>query len=120
MTTVRALGLLIGITLVIGMLGACTAATSSEAPVETSEVNLPPSYRFEPAHISVSAGTPVTWTNNDNFTHSVEFLDGGLPTEPLVFEPGGSVTFTFDEPGVYHYQCSFHPGDMQGSITVTP
>ena len=86
----------------------------------TSVVDLPPSYRFAPEAISVPAGTTVTWTNNDNFTHSVQFLDGGLPTEPLQMQPGASTTFTFDAPGTYRYQCHLHPQDMRGTVTVTP
>jgi plastocyanin len=28
------------------------------------------------------------------------------------------VTFTFDHAGTFHYQCHFHPQNMQGSVTV--
>ena len=103
-------------------LAACSAggsgATSNAIPVATTGVDLPPSYRFVPAAISVTAGSTVTWTNHDNFTHSVAFLDGGLPTEPLVMKPGQTATFTFPAPGTYHYQCSFHPQNMQGTVVV--
>jgi plastocyanin len=61
----------------------------------------------------------VTWTNDDNFTHSVQFKDGGLPTDPLVMQPGDHQAFTFTTPGTYHYQCSFHPQNMQGTVVVT-
>jgi plastocyanin len=93
-----------------------TAAT----PVATSVVDLPPSYRFAPEAIAVPAGTTVTWTNHDNFTHSVQFLDGGLPTEPLLMQPGASATFDFAAPGTYSYQCHLHPQNMRGTVTVTP
>jgi plastocyanin len=107
-------------------LGACSPAGAGDGPdagsgpVATSVVDLPPSYRFAPEAISVPAGTTVTWTNNDNFTHSVQFLDGGLPTEPLQMQPGASTTFTFGTPGTYAYQCHLHPQDMRGTVTVTP
>jgi plastocyanin len=91
-----------------------------EAIVETSTVDLPPSYRFAPEAIAVAAGTTVTWTNSDHFTHSVQFLDGGLPLEPLLMQPGASTTFTFAAPGTYAYQCHLHPQDMRGTVTVTP
>jgi plastocyanin len=67
----------------------------------------------------VKAGTTVTWTNHDHFTHSVQFLDGGLPTAPLVMEPGQSATFTFAGAGTFSYQCHFHPQNMKGTVTVT-
>jgi plastocyanin len=83
-------------------------------------VRLPPSYKFEPAAIRVAAGATVTWTNADNFTHSVQFQDGGLPADPLMMEPGEQATFTFDTPGTYAYRCSLHPQNMRGTVTVTP
>jgi plastocyanin len=73
-----------------------------------------------PADITVAAGTTVSWTNNDHFTHSVQFLDGGLPTQPLLMDPGKGVTFTFPNAGTFHYQCSLHPQNMKGSVVVTP
>ncbi len=104
-------------------LAACASGASGAAnasPVATTTVDLPPSYRFVPAAITVAAGTTVTWTNDDHFTHSVQLLDGGLPGEPNVMEPGSSTSFTFATPGTYHYQCHLHPKDMQGSVLVTP
>jgi plastocyanin len=100
----------------------CSAGTGAPAgsPVATTTVDLPPSYRFAPADIVVNAGSTVTWTNHDNFSHSVAFLDGGLPTQPLVMKPGQTATFSFATPGTYHYQCSFHPQNMKGSVVVAP
>ena len=122
----RFVGLLIAMG-VAAALAACSGSgsagaggTTGDAAVETSVVDLPPSYRFAPEAISVAAGTTVTWTNHDNFTHSVQFLDGGLPTEPLQMQPGVSTAFTFDTPGTYRYQCHLHPQDMRGTVTVTP
>jgi plastocyanin len=36
------------------------------------------------------------------------------------FNKGGSYKTTLTKPGVYHYFCTFHPGSMTGTITVTP
>lgn len=99
---------------------AAPGGSAGTAPVETSVVDLPPSYRFAPEAISVVAGTTVTWTNHDNFTHSVQLLDGGLPSEPLLMQPGAETTFSFETPGTYRYQCHLHPQDMGGTVTVTP
>jgi plastocyanin len=103
-------------------LAACgTSSSSPAAPVRATTVDMPKSYRFAPTDIVVSAGDTVTWTNSDNFSHSVQFLDGGLPADPMVIAVGGApVTFTFTQPGLVHYQCSFHPNDMQGTVTVEP
>jgi plastocyanin len=105
----------------VGLLGGCAGgATRAPAgsPVATTTVDLPPSYKFVPTAIVVGTGATVTWTNNDHFTHSVQFLDGGLPTTPLLMDPGASATFVFDRPGVYRYQCHLHPQNMQGTVTV--
>ena len=93
---------------------ACQTAAPS-APVATNQVDLPRSYKFAPEDIVVPAGTTVTWTNNDNFTHSVRMLDGG---GVQLMKPGESVTNVFTGPGLYRYDCSLHPKDMQGSVLV--
>jgi plastocyanin len=101
-------------------LAACGSSSSSPAaPVATTSVDMPRSYRFAPVDIVVDVGATVTWTNSDNFTHSVQFKDGGLPDDPMVVQPGGApVTFTFTKAGTFHYQCSFHPTNMRGTVTV--
>jgi plastocyanin len=99
------------------LLGACTAGGADASPVATGEVNLPPSYRFEPAAITVPDGTTVTWTNNDRFTHNVRLLDDG--GDVLALPPGESVSFTFTGVGEHRYDCSFHPNDMSGVVVVT-
>jgi len=118
---VRGLALTAAAAVLVGILAGCAqVGASPPAPVATSAVDLPPSYRFAPADISVGARTTVTWTNNDHFSHSVQFMDGDLPSEPLAMEPGQSVTFSFERQGLYHYQCHLHPQNMRGSVTVTP
>lgn len=98
------------------LLVACAPSAGAE-PVATNEVNLPPSYRFEPAAITVPDGTTVTWTNNDHFTHNVRLIDDG--GDVLELPPGESVSFTFTGPGEHRYDCSFHPTDMTGVVVVT-
>jgi plastocyanin len=100
-----------------GLLLAACAPQAAAEPVATDTVNLPPSYKFEPAAITVVDGTTVTWTNNDNFTHNVRLLDDG--GEILALPPGASVSFTFSGPGEHRYDCSFHPNDMSGVVVVS-
>jgi plastocyanin len=106
-------GVLLGI-----VVAACSSSTPGGSAVATTTVDLPASYRYAPADIAVAVGATVTWMNRDNFTHSVAFLDGGLPREPLVMKPGEAATFTFASAGLYHYQCHLHPQNMRGSVTV--
>ena len=120
----RLVGIAVAAALALALAACTTSGSGSSAgagePVATSTVDLPPSYRFEPKAIAVSPGTTVSWTNHDNFTHSVQFLDGGLPTEPMLMKPSENATFTFATAGTYRYQCSLHPQNMQGTVTVTP
>lgn len=104
----------LAIFLAVLLVAACQAAAPT-APVATSQVDLPRSYKFAPADITVAVDTTVTWTNNDNFTHSVRLLDSG---ETQMMKPGESITHAFTAPGLYQYDCSLHPKDMQGSVLV--
>jgi plastocyanin len=108
-----------GLALALALAG-CGGGSTSPSRVATTQVDLPASYRFAPADITVAVGATVTWTNHDNFTHSVQFLDGGLPGQPLDLKPGATTTFAFATAGTYHYQCSFHPQNMRGSVVVGP
>jgi plastocyanin len=99
------------------LLVGCGAGGAVDAsPVATSQVDMPPSYRFSPVAILVETGATVTWTNADNFTHSVLF-DGD--SEPIaMLEPGERATHTFESTGRFPYVCSLHPQDMTGVVEV--
>lgn len=74
-------------------------------------------YRFEPAALTIKAGTTVRWTNHEKrTTHSVRFLGpGGIESER--FFPGESWERRFDAPGRYPYSCGPHP-EMAGEVVV--
>jgi plastocyanin len=91
----------------------CGESESSE-PVATTDVSMAKSYVFEPKVIEVESGQTVTWTNDDNFTHTVQ-VDG---QEDHKVEQGEAVSITFDEPGTYHYVCTLHENDMDGEVIV--
>ena len=88
--------------------------SESTAPVATTEVQMAKSYRFDPKTIEIEAGDTVTWTNADNFTHTVQ-VDG---QEDHKVERGESVSIAFDTPGTYHYVCTLHKRDMDGEVIV--
>jgi plastocyanin len=92
----------------------CGGAGESGEPVATTEVTMAKSYRFDPHTIEIEAGQSVTWTNDDNFTHTVQ-VDG---QEDHEVEPGESVSIEFGEPGTYHYVCRLHRQDMDGEVIV--
>jgi plastocyanin len=92
----------------------CGGAGESSEPVATTEVKMVKSYRFDPNTIEIEAGQTVTWTNEDNFTHTVE-VPG---QEDHKVGQGESVEITFDEPGTYEYVCTLHSQDMEGTVIV--
>ena len=92
----------------------CGGAGESSEPVATTEVAMAKSYRFDPKTIEIEAGETVTWTNEDNFTHTVE-VDG---QDDHKVGRGDSVEITFDKPGTYHYVCTLHSQDMDGTVIV--
>lgn len=80
-------------------------------PQQVSIANL----AFNPASLTVVAGTTVTWKNNDNTTHTVTANNGAFNSGAL--NPGATFSFTFNQPGTFDYHCMIHPF-MTGSITV--
>lgn len=92
----------------------CGGADEEAEPVAATEVQMVKSYRFEPKVIEIGAGETVTWTNEDNFTHTVQ-VEG---QEDHQVEPGQSVEIPFDEPGTYDYVCTLHRRDMDGTVIV--
>jgi plastocyanin len=89
-------------------------STGSSTPVATTSVSMAKSYRFDPKVIKVEAGDKVTWTNNDNFTHTVK-VDGQGDHK---VGRGESVSITFDRAGTYDYVCTLHSHDMHGKVIV--
>jgi plastocyanin len=96
------------------LVAAGCGGTGSSTPVATTEVSMAKSYRFDPKTIEIEAGQTVTWTNNDNFTHTVE-VDG---QDDHKVGRGESVSIRFDKAGTYHYVCTLHSKDMDGTVIV--
>ena len=107
--------LLPGIAAAVLAAAGCGGSDGGGEPVATTEVRMAKSYKFEPKAIRIQAGDTVTWTNDDNFTHTVK-VDG---QEDHKVDRGDSVEITFPKPGTYHYVCTLHRRDMDGTVTVS-
>jgi len=76
---------------------------------------------YLPLNLEIPTGTSVTWTNDDSVPHNIQSLDESgnvidwFNSPPL--NTGDKFEFTFEEEGVYHYYCSFHPWRV-GVVTV--
>ncbi len=101
--------------LIATVVAAGCGGTGTSEPVATTKVSMAKSYRFDPNTIEIKAGETVTWTNNDNFTHTVK-VDGQGDHK---VGRGDSASITFDNPGRYHYVCTLHSKDMSGTVIVT-
>ena len=106
---------LLPIGLLAVVVAAVCGATKRSVPVKSNEVSMAKSYRFDPKIVQVKAGDTVTWTNNDNFTHTVK-VDG---MDDHKVGRGDSVSIRFDKAGTYQYVCTLHSHDMHGTVIVT-
>jgi plastocyanin len=112
----RTWALALAVLLAILLTGCAPPTAAAVDPVATTnQVDLPPSYLFRPDAIQVAPGTTVTWTNHDNFTHSVQ-VQG--QSDVHVMRPRESAQITFDGPGTYAYVCTFHAQNMRGTVLV--
>ena len=72
---------------------------------------------FEPRVAQVRVGTPVTFSNGDSVTRSVDFDDGSFASGPIA--PGASVTFTASRAGEFNYSDGTRPYAV-GTLRVQP
>jgi amicyanin len=72
-------------------------------------------FTFSPPTLTVSAGTTVTWKNEDDIPHTVTSTAKVFKSSAL--DTDDNFSFTFTTPGVYEYFCSLHP-HMTGKIVV--
>lgn len=74
-------------------------------------------WRFEPADITVPAGTTVTWEWVADDEHSAT-ADNGAFDSGVKRGRGTTWSHRFDSPGDFPYSCTPHPF-MIGSVKVT-
>ena len=73
-------------------------------------------WRFDPATITVNAGSSVTWVNQGTVPMTVTSSDALFDSDEIA--PGSSYTATFDTPGTFRYFCVPYP-HMKGVVVVT-
>ena len=72
-------------------------------------------FSFEPATLTIKAGTTVTWVNHDDEPHTATATDKRFNSKTL--DNGDRFSQEFNAPGVYNYYCALHP-KMTGKIIV--
>jgi plastocyanin len=81
-----------------------TSAAAQPGAAPTVKIS---NFTFGPQALTVSAGTTVTWINEDDTPHTVTAVDKSFRSKPL--DTGDRYSFTFAKPGEYAYFCSLHP-----------
>ena len=93
-----------------------TTAVTATSSVSDNTVSIK-EMAFDPATITVKAGSIIRWVNRDSVVHSVVFTDTGInPSGALSASQSFSVKF--NTPGTYPYHCGIHP-KMTGTVVVT-
>jgi plastocyanin len=105
-----------GALLAAAMPGAAAAGSAVAAAHPTAAVEIH-NFRFNPATLTITTGTTVTWTNDDATPHTVVENKGAFRSAAL--DTKDTFVHIFATPGEYVYRCTFHPM-MVGSIIVKP
>ena len=102
-------------------------STGSTSPASTpvgggANVVTVKTFQFKPTPLTVAAGTPVVWQNQDEITHEPTSGAPGQPTTAFAAVTldgaGSSGSVTIAAPGTYPYFCAVHES-MRGEIVVT-
>ena len=88
------------------------AAVTAAARPATVQID---NFAFTPAALTVTAGTTVTWKNEDDSPHRIGDKNGTFKSAAL--DTDDSFSHTFAAPGEYPYICTIHPY-MVGKIIV--
>jgi plastocyanin len=81
--------------------------------------------RFDPAKLSVAAGTTLLVANVGGKPHSLTADDGSFDTG--IIDPGAqggrfagdNASVTLNQAGTFKFHCEIHPAAMKGTVTVT-
>jgi plastocyanin len=91
-----------------------TATTNPDAASATVQID---NFNFTPKELTIKPGTTVTWVNNDDVPHTAT-AEGDTPLfDSKALDTDDKYSFTFTQPGTYHYYCKVHP-HMRGTIIV--
>jgi len=92
-----------------------TVGSNNSSANSTSNAVKIQNFAFNPASLTIKAGTTVTWTNLDSTAHRIVSDTGAFQSSDL--SNGQSYSYTFNKTGSYSYHCGIHPS-MKGTIVV--
>ena len=107
---------LLGLALItFGVVLAVYGRGTATAPAANANEIVIQNFAFEPATLTVKAGTKVTWVNRDEEPHTATATDKRFNSKTL--ENGDTFSTEFNQPGTYKYYCALHP-KMTGQVIV--
>jgi plastocyanin len=95
--------ILSSVTLVAGAMRASSSASDDGQKTSVKIDN----FTFNPATVTIKAGSTVHWTNGDDIPHTVASTDKLFKSK--VMDTNEEYEYKFDKPGTYDYFCSLHP-----------
>ena len=103
--------------------GNMTSGSGNEVEIAPGSSSPSNGKSFEPASITVSAGTTVKWENKDTTLHTVtsgsaEAGDSGKVFDSSYLGAGKEFEHKFDTAGTFDYYCTLHPF-MKGKVVVS-
>lgn len=98
--------------LLMSMNGAPTPENSTVGEVTINGTAL------EPQDVSIKKGQSVMWTNQGDSAHQLTSDDLPDFSTDEAINPGESFSYTFDDPGTFHYYDPAQPTRLKGTVTV--
>ena len=95
------------------------ASPASSEPAKSGVVQI--AYRniaIDPDTVRAKVGSTIKWTNEDPEKCNVTSEGGPYKFASKDFGEGGSFELKLDKPGVIHYECTYYPTTMNGTIEV--
>jgi plastocyanin len=95
------------------------AAPASSTPVQSGTVQI--AYRniaIDPDAVKVKVGSTLVWTDYDDVTHNVTSQSGPAHFASANLNEGSKFSYKVTKPGLIHYECTYHPASMNGTIEV--
>ncbi|HEY5344047.1 MAG TPA: plastocyanin/azurin family copper-binding protein [Solirubrobacteraceae bacterium] len=95
------------------------ASPSSSEPVRSGLVQIAYSnIAIDPDTVRAKVGSTIKWTNNDPEKCNVKSEGGPYKFSSGDFPEGGTFELKLTKPGTIHYECTYYPATMNGTIEV--
>jgi plastocyanin len=97
-----------------GLLLACLMIPAVARSNDSAQLKID-NFKFGPDKLTVTKGTEVTWSNQDDIPHSIVLTALGVRSKTL--DTDKTFSYQFEKSGTFSYICGLHPF-MHGQIVV--